>query len=99
MARHISTISGIVRNVCGHRKIRNVVAGVCADALRTLDLAREYLTGLVERLRSARPAQSRHPALPAFACATLKPERTFGAQARSKRMPGTPRVSRPAWGF
>lgn len=99
MTWHISTISGIVRNVRANRNVRNVVAGVCADALRTLDSARHYLTGLVDLLRSTRPAQPRYPARPAFACATLKSERTFGVQVRSKRMLGTPRRPQPALGF
>ena len=99
MAWHISTISGIVRNVRVYRNVRNVVAGVRADALRTLITARQYLTGLVDLLRSTKPAQPRHPARPAFACASLRSERTFGVQARSKRMPGTPSRPRPALGF
>jgi hypothetical protein len=99
MARHISTTSGIVRNACGNRKVRNVVAGVCADALRTLDLARQCLTRLVEHLRSTSPAQAWHAGASAWAYTAKEGKPRFATPRRSRPMSGSPRRPRLARGF
>jgi hypothetical protein len=98
MARHVSTISGIVHDVRGNH-VRNVVAGVCADALRTLTLARQCLSGLVERLQSTSPALAWHAGASALAYTATAGKRRFAMPRRSKPMSGSPRRPRTARGF